>query len=213
MERRATASQWRALNPILSYGDVGTESDTGKYKIGDGRSKWNSMPYKSGASAPSSGSGGSGGSGGSTGGSGVSSDPASIVQDSTHRFVSDAEKALWNGKETGIAGENLVAGNLCYFNTVDSKFYRCDATNEVTCSGKLALVGNSVLANNSCDFIMNGKFVTTGLTPGNYFASDTPGQITNVAPVGTGKIVRMIGFAISSTIIDFNPSSTFIELA
>jgi hypothetical protein len=212
MERRATASQWRVLNPILAYGDIGKESDTAKYKIGDGRSKWNSIPYKSGGSIVTPPSGGGSTGGGSTGG-GVSTDPSDIVQDSTHRFVTDAEKALWNGREIGVAGENLSSGDLCYFNTVDSKYYKCDATSETTSSGKLALVDSDVNISNSFNFIMNGKFATAGLTPGNYFASDIPGQMTNIAPVGTGKIVRIVGFATSSTIIDFNPSSTFIELA
>jgi len=50
--RRGTASNWASVNPILTEGEVGVETDgigTGnvKEKIGDGVKDWNSLPYKS----------------------------------------------------------------------------------------------------------------------------------------------------------------------
>lgn len=38
--RRGTAAQWTAANPILAGGEPGFETDTGKWKIGDGTSTW-----------------------------------------------------------------------------------------------------------------------------------------------------------------------------
>ena len=43
--RRGTASQWTSANPTLSAGEWGFETDTGKVKIGDGTTAWNSEPY------------------------------------------------------------------------------------------------------------------------------------------------------------------------
>lgn len=43
--RRGTASQWTAANPTLSAGEIGTETDTGKFKIGNATTAWNSLPY------------------------------------------------------------------------------------------------------------------------------------------------------------------------
>jgi hypothetical protein len=43
--RRGTASQWTSANPILASGEWGYETDTGKVKIGDGSTAWNSEPY------------------------------------------------------------------------------------------------------------------------------------------------------------------------
>ena len=40
-----TASQFTALNPVLELSEVGTETDTGKFKEGDGVTSWNSLPY------------------------------------------------------------------------------------------------------------------------------------------------------------------------
>lgn len=43
--RRGTAAQWVAANPILASGEVGIELVTGKFKIGDGTTTWNLLPY------------------------------------------------------------------------------------------------------------------------------------------------------------------------
>jgi hypothetical protein len=43
--RKGTAAQWRGVNPILSAGEPGFESDTKKFKLGDGTTAWNSLPY------------------------------------------------------------------------------------------------------------------------------------------------------------------------
>jgi len=43
--RRGTASQWTSANPTLASGEWGFESDTGKVKIGNGSTAWNSLGY------------------------------------------------------------------------------------------------------------------------------------------------------------------------
>jgi len=43
--RRGTASQWESVNPVLALGEPGFESDTFKFKIGDGTTEWNSLNY------------------------------------------------------------------------------------------------------------------------------------------------------------------------
>ena len=45
--RRGTASQWVSINPILSAGEWGLETDSGRYKIGDGLTAWTSLKYSS----------------------------------------------------------------------------------------------------------------------------------------------------------------------
>lgn len=44
--RRGTASQWTSANPILAAGEIGVETDTLSYKIGNGLTTWNSLSYK-----------------------------------------------------------------------------------------------------------------------------------------------------------------------
>ena len=44
--RRGTAAQWTDANPILSEGELGFETDTGKFKVGIGGStQWSSLNY------------------------------------------------------------------------------------------------------------------------------------------------------------------------
>jgi len=44
-QRTDTASNWTSANPTLLAGEVGHESDTKKYKLGDGSTAWNSLAY------------------------------------------------------------------------------------------------------------------------------------------------------------------------
>ena len=44
-QRRGTSTQWTSANPILAAGEIGFETDTGKFKIGNGSSAWGSLSY------------------------------------------------------------------------------------------------------------------------------------------------------------------------
>lgn len=48
--KRGTAAAWTSNNPTLAIGEAGFESDTGKLKIGDGSTAWNSLSYIGGDS-------------------------------------------------------------------------------------------------------------------------------------------------------------------
>jgi hypothetical protein len=43
--RRDTAANWTSANPTLSAGEHGFETNTGKFKIGDGSTAWSSLSY------------------------------------------------------------------------------------------------------------------------------------------------------------------------
>ena len=43
--RTDTTGNWRTANPVLLRGEIGVEEDSGKIKIGDGKTKWNGLPY------------------------------------------------------------------------------------------------------------------------------------------------------------------------
>lgn len=44
-QRRGTAAQWTSANPVLGAGEIGFETDTGKFKIGDGTNQWGDLAY------------------------------------------------------------------------------------------------------------------------------------------------------------------------
>ena len=45
--RRDTASNWTTKNPVLLSGEMGIESDTNKFKFGDGNKTWTQLDYAS----------------------------------------------------------------------------------------------------------------------------------------------------------------------
>jgi hypothetical protein len=47
--RRGTAAQWITADPVLESGEAGFETDTGKFKIGDGATDWVELSYAGGS--------------------------------------------------------------------------------------------------------------------------------------------------------------------
>ena len=43
--RRDTAANWTSANPTLLAGEMGVETDTRKYKVGDGSTAWTGLSY------------------------------------------------------------------------------------------------------------------------------------------------------------------------
>jgi len=44
-QRRGTATMWTNANPILGVAEIGYETDTNKFKIGDGTNRWADLSY------------------------------------------------------------------------------------------------------------------------------------------------------------------------
>jgi hypothetical protein len=43
--RRGTFPEWVTENPVLEQGEIGYETDTQRYKIGNGLDNWNNLRY------------------------------------------------------------------------------------------------------------------------------------------------------------------------
>jgi hypothetical protein len=92
--RRGTAAQWTSANPTLASGEFGYESDTGKFKIGNGSTAWTSLSYQ-GAGTVTSITAGTGLSGGAITTSGT------IAIDSTVATLTGTQ-TLTNKTATGL---------------------------------------------------------------------------------------------------------------
>ena len=44
-QRRDTAANWTSNNPTLAAGEIGLETDTSKFKVGNGSTAWTSLSY------------------------------------------------------------------------------------------------------------------------------------------------------------------------
>lgn len=114
--------------------------------------------------------------------------------------------------EAFTAGESLVAGDVCYLKS-DGKFWKIDADAEATSKGMLAMANATISADATGEFILAGRYTTTGLTMGStYYLSTTPGAYTTTQPSGAGDIVRILGYALSTTVLYIMPSQFFVEI-
>lgn len=50
--RRDTSARWSLVNPILLSGEMGFDIDSTQFKLGDGVTPWNSLPYWDGGIGP-----------------------------------------------------------------------------------------------------------------------------------------------------------------
>lgn len=44
-QRRGTSADWTSFNPVLGAGEIGFETDTGNFKLGDGAANWADLDY------------------------------------------------------------------------------------------------------------------------------------------------------------------------
>jgi hypothetical protein len=114
--RRGTAAQWTSANPTLSAGEQGFETDTGKVKIGNGSTAWNSLSYL-GAGTVTSITAGTGLSGGTITTSGtIAIDTATTVdvstaQTLTNKTLTDPKINLAFTADTGSSYTAVLTDN------------------------------------------------------------------------------------------------------
>jgi len=111
-------------------------------------------------------------------------------------------------------GENVTLGDVLYRKN-DSKWWKADADGTATMPGA-GLAMQTITANNECDILLFGVYRddTWGYTVGKIlYVSCTPGPPTEVAPVGSGDQVQVVGIALTATLILFNPSYELVEIA
>jgi hypothetical protein len=104
--RRGTASEWIAANPTLAVAELGVETDTAKFKLGDGATAWTSLGY-----------GGIQGTAGTDGTDGSFSSTQTIeTKSSAYTLVSgDAGKLILNSAAITVTVEGLAVGQQVDF--------------------------------------------------------------------------------------------------
>ncbi|PJC57733.1 MAG: hypothetical protein CO025_11860 [Ignavibacteria bacterium CG_4_9_14_0_2_um_filter_37_13] len=132
--------------------------------------------------------------------------PLSIVTQSnaTNDFIFNAiASTAFNQGQLALLTSNAGVPN----------FIPANASALTSCNGILGIAVDNILIGAAGNFLLFGKFITTGLVTGaEYFVNTFDGSFTNVKPNGSTQIVKSIGYALSETILFFNPSSTYIEL-
>jgi hypothetical protein len=162
--RRRTAANWTSGNEVLYDGEIGYETDTGKFKIGDGVTAWNSITdyFEAGA-------GGGGGTWGSITGTlsaqtdlntalsgkvattvtvngqalsgNVTLTTAHVSDSSNKRYVTDAQlTVIGNTSGTNTGDQTNISGNAATVTT------NANLTGHVTSVGNAAVLGSFTVA-------------------------------------------------------------------
>ena len=118
--KRGTYASWASANPILSNGEPGYETDTGKFKVGNGTTRWVSLPYSSGVQGATGATGPAGPQGetGATGPDGpagaVLALKGSVATCAALAGSGDANGESWVATKTGQLGVEDGAGEQDY---------------------------------------------------------------------------------------------------
>jgi hypothetical protein len=124
---------------------------------------------------------------------------------------------VYSGEAEAVIGEDLAAFDLVhlYNDGGTGKVRKADATDSTrpaVAFVREAATGDSLVSGDTARLFFGGNIITTtGRTPGAVqYLSETAGQMTETPPSGTGKVVQVIGRAISPTEVIFEPDEPFV---
>lgn len=116
-----------------------------------------------------------------------------------------------------LAGEALVAGNICYTkgSPAGTKAWKAKADDEATVKGRMLLCTETISAGATGTFLVRGYYEDTGLTRGAtyYVDASTAGAKTLTVPSTSTNIIRILGWGDTTTSFYFEPSTDYGEVA
>jgi hypothetical protein len=146
------------------------------------------------------------------------------ITGANHLIMGDTAKFEWDpspSSDATMSGDiisqtvdaNASGIGALLYKAADGNWEEADADAAAT----MGMLGIAVQAGTGTkDVLLRGfvKDTAWGFTPGQQlFASTTTGAITATAPSGSGDIVQVVGYAFEATVMYFNPSPDFIEIA
>jgi len=190
-QRRGTATQWTTADPVLNAGEIGYETNTGKFKIGDGTNHWEDLNYFLDADAI----------GGSiddyvpltqkSAASGVAALDASknVIVPGASIIV---EGATDNGFETTLTVADPTAARTITFPNATGTVVLADGSGNVTVSGDLTVSGTTTTINSTTINATTG-IVFEGATANDFettlTVTDPTSDKTITLPDATGTVV------------------------
>lgn len=149
----------------------------------------------------------------STVGAWKSANAAALIHDPAPQLGGSLDLNENGIKEDFLSSAALAQYSLCYIDNT-GKLANTSAATAATSKGLLVLTLISAsAADESIPCVVLGPVTTGTWTAGDtLYISETSGAITATQPTGTGKIVRPVGYALSTTVLWFQPSQTWVEL-
>jgi hypothetical protein len=162
--RHGDATEWTAVNPTLAVGELGYETDTALFKIGDGSTAWNTLAY--------------GGLEGPTGPTGAIGSSVSALAVNGTLQVQQIEEALQlKTAATGTVTHDWSAGSTFYHSSIAADF-TVNLTNMPTNANKIYTV-RLVLEQGSTPYYANALQIGGSSTTIKWLGNATPTPAAN----------------------------------
>jgi Major tropism determinant N-terminal domain/Collagen triple helix repeat (20 copies) len=183
--RRDTAASWTSANPTLAAGEMGLETDTAKWKMGNGSTAWNSLAY-----AYSAGAQGTTGTQGATGSQGIQG-----IQGTTGAQGTVGQQGITGTQGlTGAQGIQGTTGNagggISGFNAQTGTTYTLvagDVNKLVTASNTGGITITIPISTFSANDVINVQQINSGQVT---FAAASGGTITSTGATSTAPKLR-----------------------
>ncbi|GAG04995.1 unnamed protein product, partial [marine sediment metagenome] len=117
----------------------------------------------------------------------------------------------------GTVGENVALGDVLYMKS-DGKWWLADADGTATMPG-MGLAATGINAESAGSILLKGLFRddswgwTLGATDGFLYVHTTGGNPTQTQPSGSGDQVQIVGYVLTTKIIQFDPCPVIVEIA
>jgi hypothetical protein len=136
---------------------------------------------------------------------GVTDEISNVSEDTTPQLGGNLDE---NGKHQFIIPSSTLlisSGDVANFD--GTNWAPADASASSTATKQIGMYDGT-------NIITKGIYTTTGLTSGAiYYISETGGDITVTPPSTSLSIVRVVGYALSTTQLYVNPDNTWVEVA
>lgn len=214
--RRGTAAQWTSANPTLASGEFGYESDTGKFKLGNGLTAWTSLSYQ-GAGTVTSITAGTGLSGGTITTSGtIAIDTATTVDVSTAQTLTN--KTLTTPTLTLSTTTNSAEGRIAWDSTNDKIIVGDGSSTKEFASSTLAFNAQTgttytfVLADKDKLVTASNASAQTYSIPTNASVAYPIGTQINIIQIGAGQVTIQAVTSGTTTVASTGATATAPKL-
>ena len=156
--RRGAAATWTSVNPVLSAGEPGYETDSGKFKIGDGVKNWVALTYASDATDLTH--------GGTIDGNLVVTGDLTVEGTTTtinSTTVTVDDKNIELGSTASPTDATADGGGLTLKGSTDKTFRWVDATDSWTSSENMDLAAGQVYKVNGTE-VLSSTALGSGVT-------------------------------------------------
>ena len=128
-------------------------------------------------------------------------------------YIGQDLEGFTDRKMTMTAGTTAAKGQLIILNS-SGEMVLADASTADTANRLVGIALEAIASGKEGKVLLSGIYETTGLTAGDILYMDTTaGSWSASKPGASGQIVRVLGYALSTTQFYFEPDRTWSEIA